>query len=318
MSKKETGGSFFKVGPESSGLRIDRFLSGNLNEISRSRIQKLISEGEIRVNGVAVSKHHRLSGGEKIEIGDLSGNLLQGKVIPEDIELKVVYEDDNILVISKEAGMLTHPCPGKNSHTLVNALLHRCMELSKLSGEERAGIVHRLDRDTSGLLITAKNDRVHHKLSQLFSGRKIKKTYSALATGNFPEEQGRIELPLGRSRMDRRKMAVSVDRGREAVTWFEVVEKFKGATLLDVHPQTGRTHQIRVHLSYIGHPVVGDEVYGNKESQKIAEVAGLERQFLHARKIEFIHPVTGKNMVLEDDLPQDLKLALDNLRKESA
>jgi 23S rRNA pseudouridine1911/1915/1917 synthase len=227
-----------------------------------------------------------------------------------------VYEDSYLLVISKEPGMLTHPVPGSNKNTVVNALLYHYSNLSDLPGKDRAGIVHRLDKDTSGLLIVAKNNNIHCLLSEKFKNREIKKTYSALVWGKFPEKRGEIIIPVGRSRLDRKKMCVSIDAGRNAVTGFGVVEEFKNVTLLDVYPETGRTHQIRVHLSYIGHPVIGDKIYGNSESKKEASRLGIERQFLHARRLEFIHPVTGKNMILEDELADDLLRCLKVLREE--
>ena len=210
--------------------------------------------------------------------------------------------------------MVTHPAPGNENHTLVNALMYHCKNLSKLSGEERAGIVHRLDKDTSGLLIVAKDENVHHRLSTMFSERTIKKTYIALAEGRFKEDKGEIKLPIGRSRIDRKKMSVAIDNGRDAITAFKVEEEFRQAALLSVYPQTGRTHQIRVHLAYIGHPIIADQVYGSKLSSKIAKKINLKRQFLHAAKLVFTHPVTEKVMEFEDPLPSDLAESLENLR----
>ncbi|MCJ7472941.1 MAG: RluA family pseudouridine synthase [Actinobacteria bacterium] len=315
MSTKETDSHLFKIDPELSGERIDKFLSKNLEDVSRSRIQKLITEGKVLVNGARVSKNHRLVCGQEISIEDLSSINTSSNITAEEIDLKIIYEDKSILVISKDAGMLTHPAPGNENHTLVNALMYHCKNLSKLSGEERAGIVHRLDKDTSGLLITAKDENVHHRLSEMFAERKVKKTYIALAEGRFKEDKGEIKLPIGRSRIDRKKMSVAIDNGREAVTAFEVAEEFRQATLLNVYPRTGRTHQIRVHLNYIGHPIIADQVYGSRFSAKIAKKIGLERQFLHASKLEFIHPVTEKLMEFEDPIPQDLSESLEKLRE---
>lgn len=315
MSTKETDSHLFKIDPELSGERIDKFLSKNLEDVSRSRIQKLITEGKVLVNGARVSKNHRLVCGQEISIEDLSSINTSSNITAEEIDLKIIYEDKSILVISKDAGMLTHPAPGNENHTLVNALMYHCKNLSKLSGEERAGIVHRLDKDTSGLLITAKDENVHHRLSEMFAERKVKKTYIALAEGRFKEDTGKIKLPIGRSRIDRKKMSVAIDNGREAVTAFEVAEEFRQATLLNVYPRTGRTHQIRVHLNYIGHPIIADKVYGSRFSAKIAKKIGLERQFLHASKLEFIHPVTEKLMEFEDPIPQDLSESLEKLRE---
>lgn len=315
MSTKEADSHLFKIDPELSGERIDKFLSRNLADVSRSRIQKLITEGKVLVNGARVSKHHKLACGQEISIEDLSSINTSPNIVAEEIDLKIVYEDKSILVISKEAGMLTHPAPGNEKHTLVNALMYHCKNLSKLSGEERAGIVHRLDKDTSGLLIAAKDENVHHRLSEMFADRKVKKTYIALAEGRFKEDRGEIKLPIGRSRIDRKKMSVAIDNGRDAVTAFEVVEEFRQAALLNIYPRTGRTHQIRVHLNYIGHPIIADQVYGSRFSSKIAKNIGLQRQFLHASKLEFTHPVTEKLMEFEDPLPKDLSESLEKLRE---
>ncbi len=314
MSKKDGDGQNFLTDSASAGQRIDKFLSDNLKDISRSRIQKLISEGKVLVEGEPVSKNHRLAEGDNIGISEFSTGPGQADINPEAIELKIIYEDDDILIISKEAGMLTHPASGNNEHTLVNALLYHCKDLSKLSGDERAGIVHRLDKDTSGLLIVAKNETVHYKLSDMFKERLISKTYAALVEGRFEEERGHIDLPIGRSRIDRKKMAIAADRGRRSSTDFEVAGKFRQATLLNVYPKTGRTHQIRVHMSYIGHPIIADEIYGNRHSAKLAKEIGLKRQFLHAAKIEFAHPVSGKKMEFSDDLPEDLSGPLETLK----
>lgn len=315
MSTKEADSHLFKIDPELSGERIDKFLSKNLADVSRSRIQKLITEGKVLVNGARVSKHHKLACGQEISIEDLSSINTSPNIVAEEIDLKIIYEDKSILVISKEAGMLTHPAPGNEKHTLVNALMYHCKNLSKLSGEERAGIVHRLDRNTSGLLIAAKDENVHHRLSEMFADRKVKKTYIALVEGRFKEDMGEIKLPIGRSRIDRKKMSVAIDNGRDAVTAFEVVEEFRDAALLNIYPRTGRTHQIRVHLNYIGHPIIADQVYGSRFSSKIGKNIGLQRQFLHASKLEFTHPVTEKLMEFEDPLPKDLAESLEKLRE---
>jgi len=315
LSKKEADSHLYKIGPEESGERIDKFLSKNLKDVSRSRIQKLITGGKVLVNGARVTKHRKLVCGQEIIIEDLSSLNNNPNITAEDIDLNIVYEDKSILVISKEAGMLTHPAPGNENHTLVNALMYHCKNLSKLSGDERAGIVHRLDKDTSGLLIAAKDENVHHRLSTMFSERTVKKTYIALAEGRFKEDKGEIKLPIGRSRIDRKKMSVAIDTGRDAVTAFEVAEEFRQATLLNIYPRTGRTHQIRVHLTYIGHSIIADKVYGTRFSSKIAKNMGLERQFLHASKLSFTHPVTEKLMEFEDPLPPDLKVSLEKLRE---
>jgi 23S rRNA pseudouridine1911/1915/1917 synthase len=314
LIKKEDDGSSFKVDASGSGQRIDKFLSGRIKNISRSYIQNIIDQQKIKVNGEAVSKHYRLSKGDVITIKDLV-KTTGAEIEPEKISLNIVYEDESLAVISKKAGIITHPTPQSKNHTLVNALLYHYRKLSKLSGRDRAGIVHRLDKNTSGLLVVAKDDATHSLLSDMFRKRLVKKTYAALVWGSFPGKKGEIILPIGRSGLDRKKMSISIDRGREAVTKFEVVEEFGDSTLLNIHPETGRTHQIRVHLSYIGHPVIGDEVYGTKQSQKLARDLGLDRQFLHAKRLEFAHPVTKKQLKIEDKLAGDLQKCLKNLRR---
>ena len=314
MSKKEDGVLNFTVDAASSGQRIDKFLTGEIKNTSRSHIQSLIGKDRVKVNSKAVNKHYRLAENDKITVESLEEDNSYTKIEPQKINLKIVYEDDYLLVISKKPGMLTHPVPGFSKDTIVNALLYHYDKLSNLSSRDRAGIVHRLDKDTSGLLVAAKDDNTHRLMSGKFKEREVKKTYAALVWGGFSEKRGEIILPIGRSRLDRKKMSISIDRGREAVTVFEVIEEFKEAALLDVHPQTGRTHQIRVHLSYIGHPIIGDEIYGSSKSKKMAEELGIERQFLHAKKLEFSHPVTGKQIVLEDRLPRDLQKYLKVLK----
>ena len=318
MSKKDSKGLNFNVGPGIDGLRIDKFLTEHIKNISRSQIQKIISKGKVEVNSIVVNKHYRLVENDEVLVKSLESARQNLDIAPQKIKLKIVYEDDYLIVISKEPGMLTHPAQGSTKDTLVNALLYHFKDLSGVQGEQRAGIIHRLDKDTSGLIIIAKNDDVHAKISDMFKSREVKKIYSALVAGLFNESRGEIVLPIGRSRIDRKKMGISIDQGREAVTRFEVAEEFgpKQCTLLDVYPQTGRTHQIRVHLSYIGHPVIGDEVYGNKDSRSIAKDLGLKRQFLHARRLKFRHPVTGKDMDLEDGLFDDLKKCLKELRRQ--
>jgi 23S rRNA pseudouridine1911/1915/1917 synthase len=316
LSKKENDTLNFTVDAGSSGQRIDKFLTVKAKNISRSHIQNVIGRGKVKVNGRVVNKHYRLAENDKITIEGFKEDQSHTAVEPQKINLKIVYEDQYLLVISKKPGMLTHPVPGFDKNTIVNALLYHYDKLSDLSGRERAGIVHRLDKDTSGLLVVAKDDNTHRLLSDKFKEREIKKTYTALVWGSFSERKGEIVLPIGRSRLDRKKMSISIDRGREAVTRFEVVEEFKNAALLDIHPETGRTHQIRVHLSYIGHPIIGDQTYGSSQSKKMSREIGAERQLLHARKLEFSHPVTGKQIVLEDKLSGDLLKCLKILRGE--
>ena len=313
MIKKEDSGLSFKVDASGSGQRIDKFLTGRIKNTSRSYIQNIISQEKIKVNGSSVTKHYRLAKNDIITIKDFEKSSTE--IEPQKISLNIVYEDKYLSVISKKAGILTHPTPGSKDHTIVNALLYHYKSLSNLSGKDRAGIVHRLDKNTSGLLIVARDDETHRMLSDMFKERLVKKTYAALVWGRFSEKKGEIILPIGRSGLDRKKMSISIDRGREAVTGFELAEEFEDAALLDVYPETGRTHQIRVHLSYIDHPVIGDDIYGTRQSQKLAKDLGLTRQFLHAKKLAFTHPVTKKPVELEDRLAGDLQKCLKELRR---
>jgi len=315
LNKKESSVLSFTVDAGSSGQRIDKFLTYRIEKTSRSYIQNIIRRDKIKVNDKVVNKHYRLVRNDRVTIEGFKEGGPSTEVTPQKINLRVVYEDQYLLVISKKPGMLTHPAPGFSKDTIVNALLYHYDKLSNLSGKDRAGIVHRLDKDTSGLLIVAKDDDTHRLLSEKFKEREIKKTYAALVWGSFSERKGEVILPIGRSRVDRKKMSVSIDSGRDAVTGFEVKEEFGNSTLLDVHPKTGRTHQVRVHLSYIGHPIIGDKIYGSSKSKELAEELGMGRQFLHAKRLEFTHPVTGKQMVIEDKLTDDLLRCLKILRR---
>jgi len=315
LIKKEANVLSFTVDAGSSGQRIDKFLTDRIEKTSRSHIQNIIRRDKVKVNGKVVNKHYRLVKNDRVTIEGFKEDGPYTEITPQKINLRVVYEDQYLLVISKKPGMLTHPVPGFSKDTIVNALLYHYHKLSNLSGRDRAGIVHRLDKDTSGLLIVARDDNTHRLLSEKFKEREIKKTYTALVWGSFSERKGEIILPIGRSRMDRKKMSISIDRGRDAVTRFEVKEEFENSTLLDVHPETGRTHQVRVHLSYIDHPIIGDGIYGSSKSKKMAEELGMGRQFLHAKRLEFTHPVTGKQIVLEDKLSDDLLRCLKILRR---
>lgn len=306
----------FTVNQESSGQRIDRFLAFQIKNQSRSHIQKVIDSKYVCVNGKIVAKNFELSTSDVVAIRNL-GHLEMAKkqIKPQNISLNVIFEDKYFLIISKTAGITVHPATGSFENTLVNAILFYLKKKPSMTlYGQRAGIVHRLDKDTSGLIIIAKNDVVAGKISEQFKSRTIEKKYTALVLGNFSEKKGEIRLPIGRSRVDRKKMGISIDRGREAITDFVVTEEFEGCSLLDVFPKTGRTHQIRVHLSYIDHPIIGDKQYGNKESERIARYIGLNRQFLHASKLKFLHPENGKVIEIEDKLADDLNSALNNLK----
>jgi len=309
---------FFTAGINDKNKRIDLFLASNLSLQSRTFIQKIIEGKYVTVNGLTVHKNYKLSADDKISVSYDDGHFLPAEkgLLPQEIPLKIRYEDDYLLIISKDAGITVHPAAGIYTNTLVNALLfYLGKTVSDFDAGSRPGIVHRLDKYTSGLMIIAKNGDVQHKISELFKKREVYKVYKTLVLGNFSESKGKIKLPVGRSKTDRKKMDIIPDTGREAETEFEVIEKLKYATLLKAMPKTGRTHQIRVHFNSIGHPVIGDRDYGNIQTRKIADSIGLERQFLHSCAISFIHPVLKKKIEITDNLADDLLKSLSNLKK---
>jgi 23S rRNA pseudouridine1911/1915/1917 synthase len=289
--------------------RLDVFLVTCLEELSRSRIQGLIKDGFIKVNEVIVKKTGRdLELGDKIEIR-IPSPALSG-LVAEDIPLDIIFENQDLVVVNKPAGMVIHPSPGHNSGTLVHAALGYISELAGIGGEERPGIVHRLDKDTSGLIVVAKNDRSHHWLQEQFKSRKVKKTYLALVDGKPPTPTGRVETPIGRNTTHRKLMAVvPLEKGREAVSEFRTLENFPTHTLLEIHPLTGRTHQIRVHLAFLGCPVTADRVYGKRKSS-----VELGRHFLHAYQLQITLPDEEHARIFTAPLPQDLQQVLDDLR----
>lgn len=324
------------VAAESAGQRLDQFLAAQLDGVSRSRVQLLLDQGDVSVDGAQQKASFKLRGGEHIVIsGEPHPTPL--KATAEDIPLHVVFEDENLAVVDKPAGMMVHAGSGQNEDarsrgTLVNALLHRFQKLSSTGGELRPGIVHRLDKDTSGLIIVAKNDRTHAKLAEMFSGREIKKTYIALVQGQVERSKGTINAAIGRDPVRRTRMTTRVQEdGRSAVSHYEVVRRmanrFGKFTLVKVRIETGRTHQIRVHMSSIGHPVVGDTLYGasSQLTDQIAAQAApsraarrnagperlrLGRNFLHAAELEFAHPLTRKPVHLLAPLPKELEAFL--------
>lgn len=297
----------FRVPAEAAGERLDRFLAAS-SGLTRARIQALIAGGQVRVGGGPRKASALLRGGEQItltlpppEPSDLR---------PEPIPLDVLYEDADLLVINKQAGLVMHPAGGRRTGTVVNALLHHCPDLRGIGGVERPGLVHRLDKDTSGCLVVAKTAAAHEGLSRQFSARQVRKTYLALVRGSLRERSGRITVPIGRQLRHRKKMGVRTARGREAATAFRVLRDLPGATLLEVTLETGRTHQIRVHLAHLGHPVVGDALYGGRREQRAREGGGgpvAPRQLLHAWRIAFTHPRTGEAVVGEAPPPADLR-----------
>ncbi len=287
-----------------SGERLDKFVTTKLPTLSRSFVQQLIQDGFIRVEDRARKANYRVSAGETIRVNIPPPQPAQARA--ESIPLTIIHEDDALLVINKPAGMVVHPAAGHADGTLVNAVLGHAPDLI-VGNAERPGIVHRLDRDTSGLIIIAKTDEALKNLQQQFASRTVHKTYLALVNGQVSVAQGKIDAPLGRDAHDRKKFAVVNSAvAREAITLFHVAERLANYTLLKVEPQTGRTHQIRVHLAFIHHPVVGDEVYGRSRKNAL----GLERQFLHAWRVIFIHPETGRPVEFMAPLPQDLQEAL--------
>ena len=294
---------------EHAGVRLDAFLSAD-GALTRSQAARLIAEGRVRVNGKPAAKSARLSGGETVTV-DVP-QLRETALPPQDIPLDVVYEDEDVIVLNKPKGLVVHPAPGHADGTLVNALLHHCGDsLSGIGGEKRPGIVHRIDRDTSGLIIAAKNDAAHLALSAQLKDHSLSRTYECLVTGNMKQDSGTVDAPIGRSSADRKKMAV-VPTGRRAVTHWEVVARYPGVTHLRCRLETGRTHQIRVHMAYIGHPILGDTVYGAKKP-----VPGLTGQCLHATGLRFIHPRTGEPVELHCPLPPEFTAMLQKLQNKS-
>jgi len=279
------------------------------SEISRTAVQRLIDENKVLVNGRKEKVSYKTQINDEITVENVEAKEIDLKA--QNIPIEVVCEDDNILVVNKPKGLVVHPANGNPDGTLVNAIMYLCKDsLSGIGGEIRPGIVHRLDKDTSGLLIIAKNDKAHINLSEQIKNREVKKLYIALVRGNVKENEATINMPIGRSTKDRKKMAVTKN-GREAITHFKVLERYNGYTLLEIKIDTGRTHQIRVHMAQIGYPVVGDAVYSNgKNPFKV------EGQMLHAKSLEFAHPVTGERIHLEADLPVYFKEVLEVLENE--
>ena len=296
------------VDPGQTPMRIDKFMASHLEDTSRHRIQCAIKEGYVRV-GEKVAKANLI-----VRPGDVIRFMMPYRrrgmeILPEDIPLDIVYEDDDLLVVNKPKGMVVHSAHGNYTGTLVNALLHHCGDsLSGINGVIRPGIVHRIDKNTSGLLIVAKNDASHLKLSEQIKVHSFTREYEAVACGYFKETEGTVDAPIGRHKTDRKKMCVTAENSRNAVTHYSVIKQYGGYAHVRLRLETGRTHQIRVHLSYIGHPVLGDDVYGKPYK-------GLEGQCLHARKIGFIHPSTGEYMEFQSELPKYFTAVLRKLEK---
>ncbi len=310
------------VPPGEQRKRIDVYLTHQIENVTRTKVQKAIETGLVTVNGKPVKPSYNINSSDLIEI--VLQRAAKPDVKPENIPLDIVYEDDVLLVVNKPAGMVTHPAYGHYSGTLVNALLYYCSSLSTVNTEQRPGIVHRLDKDTTGLLVVAKTDAAHNFLAKQFSAHSIDREYWALVWGILKKRKGIIETKLGRSKKDRKKVTV-VDEGKIAITEYEVLESWKFLSLVRMRLKTGRTHQIRVHLSHIGHPVFGDPTYGGRshtwgglKGKQIQQAANLlkliQRQALHAKTLGFIHPVTKQPLLLTSDLPEDMMAVIEALR----
>ena len=294
-----------------SGTRIDAWLSANIPDLTRNAAQRLLTEGMVLVNGKPPKKNYKVSAGDTVTV--TIPEAAEVPLVPQNIPLDIVYEDEDVVVVNKPRGMVVHPAPGHPDGTLVNALMYHCGDsLSGVGGEKRPGNVHRIDKDTSGLLIVAKNDAAHLALSAQLSDRSLSRVYRAVVTGNLKQDSGTVDAPIGRHPNDRKKMAVTHQNSRNAVTHWSVLERYRGYTHVRCKLETGRTHQIRVHMAHIGHPLLGDEVYGHA---KLPE-KGLIGQCLHAKELQFIHPRTGEAIHLDTELPDYFKDVLTRLGQE--
>ena len=299
------------AGPEDEGMRLDKFLSVRVEELTRSAAERLAEQGQVSSGGKTLDKKYRLRAGDAIEV--ILPEPVGLDILPEAIPLDIRYEDADLLVVNKPKRMVVHPAAGHAGGTLVNALLAHCGDsLSGINGVIRPGIVHRIDKDTSGLLIVAKNDFAHQRLAEQIKEHSFTRMYEAVVHGNLKEDTGTIDAPIGRHPTDRKRMAVTEKNSRHAVTHFEVLARYKGFTHVRLKLETGRTHQIRVHMAYIGHPVAGDPVYGPKKP-----VPNLDGQCLHARVIGFVHPRTGEYLEITSELPSYFTAFLEKLKKQT-
>ena len=299
------------AGPEDEGMRLDKFLSVRVAELTRSAAERLAEQGQVSSGGKTLDKKYRLRAGDAIEV--ILPEPVGLDILPEAIPLDIRYEDADLLVVNKPKGMVVHPAAGHAGGTLVNALLAHCGDsLSGINGVIRPGIVHRIDKDTSGLLIVAKNDFAHQRLAEQIKEHSFTRMYEAVVHGNLKEDTGTVDAPIGRHPTDRKRMAVTEKNSRHAVTHFEVLARYKGFTHVRLKLETGRTHQIRVHMAYIGHPVAGDPVYGPKKP-----VPNLDGQCLHARVIGFVHPRTGEYLEITSELPPYFTAFLEKLKKQT-
>lgn len=298
----------YTIEEENVGKRLDLFVSENEVDMSRSFVQGIIEKQQVKVNGQIKKSNYKLRVGDQVQVELAEPVELQ--VEAEDIPLDIIYEDSDVIVINKSQNMVVHPAPGNYTGTLVNGLLHHCKDLSGINGVIRPGIVHRIDKDTSGVLVVAKNDKSHNSLAMQLKDHSMKRTYYAIVEGIVKEEEGTVRTNIGRHPVERIKMAVVKD-GKEAITNYKVLERFKSNTLVECRLETGRTHQIRVHMAHLHHPLIGDQVYGYKK-QKFK----LQGQALHAKNLGFIHPTTGEYMEFDSQLPKYFQDILDKLRKE--
>lgn len=287
--------------------RLDSYLISKVDK-SRSKIQSMIKNGDIRVNGNVVKPSYVVHMGDIIEIDEVAEEVLTAN--PEKMDLDIVYEDDDVIVVNKANGVVVHPAVGNTSGTLVNGLMYHSRNLSSINGEFRPGIVHRIDRDTTGLLMVAKNDKAHEILAKQLENKNTKRVYWALVWGVIPNDTGTIDAPIGRDSNDRKKMCVTAINSKKAITHFRVLERFKSATLIELSLETGRTHQIRVHMNYIGYPIVNDPVYGKR---KLIDNSG---QCLHAKTLGFIHPTSGREMTFDSELPDCFVNILNKFKEE--
>lgn len=299
----------FTATENEAGVRIDRCLSDKYEELSRSYLQKLLKEQGVTVNGKAVKANYKIQAGDLVQT--TLPDLTEPDILPENIPLDILYEDDDVLVINKPKGMVVHPANGHTSGTLVNAIMYHCQgNLSGINGVMRPGIVHRIDKDTTGALLVCKNDTAHRDLAQQLKAHTIKRRYRAIVAGNLKEDEGTVEGPIGRHPIDRKKMAINYKNGKDAVTHYKVLERFGNATYIECRLETGRTHQIRVHMTSLGHPLLGDEIYGSGKNPY-----HLQGQTLHAMVLSFVHPRTGEYMEFSAPLPEYFLNLLEKLRK---
>lgn len=297
----------FRLTADADGERCDLFLSRRLPQLSRSAAQRLLEEGAVTLEGLPVKKNVKTKEGDELVL--VLPDPTTTELRPQDIPLDIVYEDGDVVVINKPVGMVVHPAAGHPDGTLVNALLYHCGDsLSGINGELRPGIVHRIDRDTSGLIVAAKSDFAHLALAEQLQNHSLYREYEAVAMGGFKEDKGTVSAPIARHYSDRKRMAVNFLQGREAVTHWQVLERYRGYTYLQCRLETGRTHQIRVHMAHLGHPLLGDTVYGKP-------YPGLTGQCLHARRLSFTHPRSGERLTLECPLPGEFEAVLTKLRK---